>query len=128
MNCSYNDRVGGWESAGYHYMKEATFSVTVDGQKKGCKSVEVGFGEDYPYRDHCSKGGDPQCQSGDVLFYSATIPVGEGNHTIQIGSKAYLDPIFEGVIPFNTSVNLYKKDISCVGGNEYLFNWMGFNT
>ena len=118
MNGSYNERVDGWEATGYHYMEETTFSITVDGEKRGFESVETGFGENYPYRDHCSKGGDPQCQSGDVLFYSATIPVGEGNHAIQIGSEEYSGSIFEGVIPFNTSVNLYKKDISCVGGNE----------
>lgn len=108
-----------WEAFGYNQMKNASFTITVDGDVGRFDSIITGFGENYPYRDHCKKEGDPQCKSGEVQYYRTTVPSGEGNTTIQIASSPSFEYIFDDTIPFETSVHLYKKDISCVGGNEY---------
>ena len=78
----------------------------------------LGFGEFYPYRDVCDKSGDPECASGQILYYMSTLVPESDSGRIEITGGDWESEVFSRAIQFHDRLELYKKDISCVGGNE----------
>jgi hypothetical protein len=110
--------VRAWDAGGLWDMEASDFSLVVDNQYYNFSMQTTGSGEFYPYRDRCQEKDDPQCEVGGILYYTTTIKYTGKNSTVRLLSKFQEQPIFVSILPFNDSTHLYKKDISCVGGNE----------
>lgn len=96
-------------------MNSTSFSVLFGNDTNVMTPVTDGFGEFYPYRDPCDKDRDMLCEESQVLYYHSYITSHNDTEVLYINSAS---PLYnQTVIPL-VELNLTKKDLNCIGGNE----------
>ena len=102
-------------------MNNTLISIDYDSSIYSMNVVREGFGEYYPYRDRCDLSNEIHCEKSDVPYHQVDIPFANETQDLSIYSQ---NVIYNTTIIPNRVLDLYKKDINCMGGNTYLFSFV----
>lgn len=111
----YNHRTKIWNKQGINEMNSTSFSISFGDVASVMTPVTEGFGEYYPYRDRCDKDKGISCEESQVLYYHSYVTSPNDTRVLYINSVA---PFYNQTVVPLVQLNLTKKDLNCVGGNE----------
>lgn len=106
-------------------MKDTSFTLHVQGESMIEMVNDTAVGEYYPYRDSCSKPGDPQCRDSPALFKYFSIPshISSNPFIVLKSLKSPSHVIYNDTLPLVKNVTLTKEYLSCSAEGTYLYTF-----
>lgn len=103
-------------------MKNTTFQLHVQGESITEMVNDTAVGEYYPYRDSCSKPGDPKCRDSPAFFKYFSIPSHiSSNPSIVLKRLNHHHVIYNETLPLVKNITLTKEYLSCSAEGTYLY-------